>query len=114
VPRYDYTCANGHIVEVMHGVNDPGPARCDECGLPMRKLISRTAIVFKGSGWAKKDRSSGSTGAGKSATDTGTDTGPAAGAEKDKSKPASDSKPAQSADSTGSTKTSTSTSTSTD
>jgi hypothetical protein len=70
----------------------------------MRKLISRTAIVFKGSGWAKKDRSSGSAGATKSATDAGTDPGQAAGAEKDKSKPAGDTKPAQSADSTGSAK----------
>lgn len=76
----------------------------------MRKLISRTAILFKGSGWAKKDRSSGSAGATKSATDTGTDPGQTAAAEKDKSKPAGDSKPAQSADSAGTAKTKTDTS----
>jgi len=58
MPRYDYICTNGHIVEVMHGVNDPGPARCERCGAEMRKLLSTPAIVFKGSGWAKKDRSS--------------------------------------------------------
>jgi putative FmdB family regulatory protein len=57
VPRYDYICQNGHIVEVMHGVNDPGPARCERCGTEMRKLLSTPSIVFKGSGWAKKDRS---------------------------------------------------------
>jgi putative FmdB family regulatory protein len=114
VPRYDYTCENGHIVEVMHGVNELGPTRCAQCGRPMRKLISKTAIVFKGSGWAKKDRSSGSAGAVKSATDTDTDHRPSAGAEKDKSKPAGDSKPAQSADSAGSSKTTTDTSSSTD
>jgi putative FmdB family regulatory protein len=104
VPRYDYSCENEHVVEVLHGVNEPGPARCAQCGRPMRKLISRTAIVFKGSGWAKKDRSSRPAGATKSATDTDAANRPAAGAEKDKSKPAGDTKPAQSADSTGSAK----------
>lgn len=107
MPRYDYACENGHVVEVMHGVNEPGPARCAQCGRPLRKLLSRPAIVFKGSGWAKKDRSSRSAGAAKSATDTDADHGQAAGAEKDKSKPAGDSKPAQSADSTGTAKTKT-------
>jgi putative FmdB family regulatory protein len=58
MPLYDYICQNGHIVEVMHGVNDPGPASCARCGAEMRKLLSTPAIVFKGSGWAKKDRSS--------------------------------------------------------
>jgi putative FmdB family regulatory protein len=58
MPRYDYICTNGHITEVMHGVNDPGPAKCERCGAEMRKLLSTPAIVFKGSGWAKKDRSS--------------------------------------------------------
>ena len=56
MPLYDYQCQNcGHVVEVMHGVNASGPQRCERCGGPMRKLISTPAIVFKGSGWAKKD-----------------------------------------------------------
>ena len=58
MPLYDYICENGHIVEVMHGVNASGPAQCERCGSEMRKLLSTPAIVFKGSGWAKKDRSS--------------------------------------------------------
>ena len=58
MPLYDYICENGHIVEVMHGVNASGPAKCERCGAEMRKLLSTPAIVFKGSGWAKKDRSS--------------------------------------------------------
>lgn len=57
MPLYDYICENGHIVEVMHGVNASGPATCERCGAEMRKLLSTPAIVFKGSGWAKKDRS---------------------------------------------------------
>ena len=97
MPLYDYQCQNcGHVVEVMHGVHDLGPQRCERCDGPMRKLISSPAIVFKGSGWAKNDaRSSRPSGAAKSATDTDSDSGSA------KSEPAktesgagSDSKPA--------------------
>jgi putative FmdB family regulatory protein len=69
MPLYDYICENGHIVEVMHGVNDSGPAKCDRCGAEMRKLLSTPAIVFKGSGWAKKDRSSKPAAREKPATD---------------------------------------------
>ena len=58
MPIYDYVCANGHTTEVIHGVNDPGPASCPVCGAPLRKALSAPAIVFKGSGWAKKERSS--------------------------------------------------------
>jgi putative FmdB family regulatory protein len=70
MPLYDYVCANGHIVEVMHGVNDSGPAKCERCGAEMRKLLSTPAIVFKGSGWAKKDRSSRPAAKEKPATDS--------------------------------------------
>ena len=56
MPRYDYECRScGHVVEVLHGVNDGGPTACEICGSPMRKLMSTPSIVFKGSGWAKKD-----------------------------------------------------------
>jgi putative FmdB family regulatory protein len=84
MPLYDYECQNcGHVVEVMHGVNASGPQACDRCGGPMRKLMSRVAIVFKGSGWAKNDaRSAGSSGASKSATDTDSDNRPAAASSK--------------------------------
>lgn len=56
MPTYDYECRNcGHRVEVLHGVNASGPTACERCGGPMRKLVSTPNIVFKGSGWAKKD-----------------------------------------------------------
>jgi len=56
VPLYDYMCTNcERTVEVMHGVHAHGPKTCEYCGGPMRKLLSPPAIVFKGSGWAKKD-----------------------------------------------------------
>lgn len=59
MPIYDYACQScGHQMEVVHGVHDSGPSECPVCGGAMRKLLSAPAIVFKGSGWAKKERTS--------------------------------------------------------
>ncbi len=76
MPLYDYICTNcQRTVEVMHGVHAHGPKTCEHCGGPMRKLLSPPAIVFKGSGWAKKDaRVSHSSGKGsKTSHPTSTD-----------------------------------------
>lgn len=56
MPLYDYRCtACAQVVEVIHGINDSGPQRCEHCGGAMRKALSAPAIHFKGRGWAKKD-----------------------------------------------------------
>lgn len=56
MPTYDYKCTNcGHVVEAVHGVNQPGPTVCPECGGLLRKQMSAPAIHFRGTGWAKKD-----------------------------------------------------------
>jgi putative FmdB family regulatory protein len=60
VPIYDYTCAAcGHLAEVIHGMREGGPRFCPNCGAEgtMRKGFAAPAVHFKGSGWAKKDRS---------------------------------------------------------
>ena len=58
MPTYDYICtACGHEIEVMHSVHGEGPA-CPRCGARMRKAIAALAVHFKGTGWARKDRSS--------------------------------------------------------
>jgi putative FmdB family regulatory protein len=60
MPIYDYTCSNcRRVTEVIHGINDPGPKFCPECGAEgtMTKRFVAPTIHFKGSGWAKKDRS---------------------------------------------------------
>ena len=58
MPTYDYVCgACGHIVEVIHGVHDQGPTECPNChARAMRKAITSPTVLYKGSGWAKKDR----------------------------------------------------------
>lgn len=61
MPIYEYRCsACGHLTDIVHGVNDPGPHFCPECGAEgtMRKTFAAPAIHFKGSGWAKKERRS--------------------------------------------------------
>ena len=58
MPIYDYLCSTcGHGIEVMHSVHGHGPTTCTECGGPMKKAITAAAVHFKGSGWARKDRS---------------------------------------------------------
>lgn len=61
MPIYDYLCTNcRHVTEVIHGINDAGPRFCPSCGKEgtMKKALSTPTVHFKGSGWAKKDRSS--------------------------------------------------------
>jgi putative FmdB family regulatory protein len=85
VPIYDYVCEScGNVVEVVHPISAPGPATCAVCGGRMKRALSTPAIVFKGSGWAKKDardasRSKARTGtAGADTTAGGTEGGPTA------------------------------------
>ena len=83
MPIYDYICAScGQTTEVIHGIEAPGPRFCPVCGAEgtLHKTIVRTAVHFKGSGWAKKDRSSATgsrtkSGAASSAGEAGDGTG---------------------------------------
>jgi putative FmdB family regulatory protein len=59
MPIYDYLCsACDHRLDILHGINDPGPGFCPSCGAAgtMRKQFGVPTVHFKGSGWAKKDR----------------------------------------------------------
>jgi putative FmdB family regulatory protein len=58
MPTYDYVCADcGLEVEVVHSIHGHGPSTCTSCGGAMKKAIVASAVHFKGSGWARKDRS---------------------------------------------------------
>lgn len=64
MPIYDYGCSNcGQTTEVIHGIDAPAPRFCPVCGAEgtLRKAFAPPVVHFKGSGWAKKDRSSSST-----------------------------------------------------
>ena len=71
MPIYDYNCsACAHVVEVIHGIHESGPRFCPNCGAEgkMRKGFVTPAVHYKGSGWAKKDRSSTSSPGGSRST----------------------------------------------
>jgi putative FmdB family regulatory protein len=71
MPIYDYSCSNcGQTTEVIHGIDAPAPRFCPVCGAEgaLRKAFATPAVHFKGSGWAKKDRSSLSGSRSKSGT----------------------------------------------
>jgi len=53
MPIYEYLCEScGMVNEKLQKVNDPPPARCDECGSrKLAKLVSRSAFQLKGGGW---------------------------------------------------------------
>jgi len=90
MPTYDYLCPNGHRFEVIHGVTADGPATCPVCHEgPVRKVFSAPTFHFKGSGWAKKDRSTASRSKAASASSdsesgAGSDAGAGAGSGTDK------------------------------
>ncbi len=57
MPIYEYGCEAGHRFEVTQKVSDPPLTRCQVCELPASRLISASAISFKGAGWYVTDYS---------------------------------------------------------
>jgi putative FmdB family regulatory protein len=56
MPIYEYKCPNGHLLEVLHGMNEPGPAKCDVCGAaPLERVLHPVAVHYKGSGFYSTD-----------------------------------------------------------
>ncbi|MBM4419654.1 MAG: FmdB family transcriptional regulator [Chloroflexi bacterium] len=58
MPVYEYQCLNstcGRPFELNQRFSDPIATECIHCHGPVRKLFSRPAIVFKGSGWYVTD-----------------------------------------------------------
>lgn len=81
MPIYDYVCSRcGQRTEVVHGIHDPAPRFCPACGAAatLSKAITSAAIHYRGSGWAKKDRSAARS-ATKAADGATTDGGAKAG-----------------------------------
>ena len=52
MPLYEYECeACGHRFEQIQKFSDPPAGACPVCKGTVRKLMSTSAIQFKGSGW---------------------------------------------------------------
>ena len=56
MPIYEFECkkCKAHI-EVYQKMKDKPPVKCRKCGGRLEKLISASAIQFKGSGWYVTD-----------------------------------------------------------
>jgi putative FmdB family regulatory protein len=104
VPTYEYQCDGcGRVFEVRQRISEAPLAACDECGGPVRRLLSPASFILKGRGWYVTDYPSESrkqalkAESGQS-TSTSTDGKPASGG-KSSTPPAST--PASSAGSAG-------------
>ena len=56
MPIYEFRCKKcNNQIEVIQKFSDKPPTRCKECGGRLEKLISSSAIQFKGEGWYVTD-----------------------------------------------------------
>jgi putative FmdB family regulatory protein len=56
MPIYEYQCDRcGRQFEVMQRMTEPLLTTCEQCGGHVRRLISQTSFVLKGSGWYVTD-----------------------------------------------------------
>ena len=58
MPTYEYACqACGHRFEAAQKIIEAPLTDCPECHKDtLKKLISASGIVFKGSGWSRADK----------------------------------------------------------
>jgi putative FmdB family regulatory protein len=56
MPIYEYECRKCKSrLEVLQKMSDKPPVKCKKCGGRLDKLVSQSAIQFKGSGWYVTD-----------------------------------------------------------
>ena len=79
MPLYEYQCKKcKHRFEKIQKFSDRAVKKCPECGGPVEKLLSQSAVQFKGSGfyvndYARKGASSSESGADSAKSDGGKD-----------------------------------------
>jgi putative FmdB family regulatory protein len=74
MPIYEYECqkCKSHT-EAFQKVNDKPLTKCKKCGGRLEKMISRSAIQFKGSGWYVTDYASKATKSDKTESESKTE-----------------------------------------
>ena len=56
MPIYEYECTQcSKHFEIMQKISDDTLTRCRDCGGELKKLITNTSFVLKGSGWYVTD-----------------------------------------------------------
>jgi putative FmdB family regulatory protein len=59
MPLYEYQCTKcSKVHEIIQKFSDAPLAACPECGGDVKKLISNTSFVLKGTGWYVTDYAS--------------------------------------------------------
>ncbi|MCX7913456.1 MAG: zinc ribbon domain-containing protein [Thermodesulfovibrionales bacterium] len=59
MPIYEFKCLQcGKHFEVMQRFNEQNPKSCPDCEGEVRKLISNTSFILKGTGWYATDYAS--------------------------------------------------------
>jgi putative FmdB family regulatory protein len=68
MPLYEYECPTHGHMEVQQRITEDALKICpvDQCGQPVRKLISNTSFALKGSGWYATDYGGGTKASAKS------------------------------------------------
>ena len=89
MPMYEYRCLScGVEFEKLQHFSDPPLTTCEACGGPVKKLISQTSFILKGSGWYVTDyarkNSNGSNGSPKKTASSSEPTTPASSAKETK------------------------------
>jgi putative FmdB family regulatory protein len=70
MPLYEYKCQScGETFEVIQKFSDTPLAVHDKCGGAVERLISRSSLKFKGSGWYVTDYAGSGNGKSQSAKD---------------------------------------------
>ena len=56
MPLYEYRCEDcGETIEIIQKFSDSPLSKCEDCGGLLERLLSPSAIQFKGSGWYVTD-----------------------------------------------------------
>ncbi len=74
MPIYEYECTKcGKHHEIMQKITAKPLTECIECGGKMKKMISNTSFVLKGTGWYATDYAAGKSPSGSPKTEKAAD-----------------------------------------
>jgi len=56
MPIYEYQCKKcKEKFEVIQKISEPPLEKCEKCGGKLKKIMSNTSFILKGSGWYATD-----------------------------------------------------------
>jgi putative FmdB family regulatory protein len=101
MPTYEYECTKGHVFEVEQPITAEALKRCKVCRSKVRRLISASHFILKGSGWYADGYGSSKKSGGDSSAESKSDSKSESKSEpksESKSEAKSESKPAKSSE----------------